>query len=159
MTEKKTRGKTDKALKKLQAEYDELKEVLQRLQAEFQNYRKRTDDEKSKFVTMANKDLIKKIIPIIDHLELALKSSNENNDFYKGVEMIYTQLKDVLHEEGLSEIPSSGKFNPQLHEALLTERSELEDGTILEELQKGYKLGDSIIRHSKVKIAKGGNAK
>ena len=134
----------------------ELKETLQRLQAEFENYRKRTEEDKSKFVSIANKEIIQKIIPILDNLELALSSSNEKNEFRKGIELIYSQIKEILQNEGVTTINTTGKFDPKLHEALIAEQSEKEPGTILEELQKGYIIKDTIIRHAKVKIAKGG---
>lgn len=144
----------------LKKQYGELKETLQRLQAEFENYRKRTEEDKSKFISIANRELIQKIIPIIDNLELAIsssqKSDHNNSDFFNGIELIYSQIKDVLLNEGVTVINCNGKFDPKLHEALIAEESDKEPGTILEELQKGYKIKDTIIRHAKVKIANGG---
>lgn len=144
-------------IQEIQQKYDELKDTLQRLQAEFENYRKRTEEDKSRFVTIANKELIQKIIPILDNLEMALFSTEEKTAFYKGIELIYSQIKEILHNEGVTEINTQGKFDPKIHEALIAVESDNEPGTILEELQKGYKINDTIIRHAKVKIAKGGN--
>jgi molecular chaperone GrpE len=135
-------------------QYAELKDSLQRLQAEFINYRKRIEDEKSKFVNLANEQLIKKMLPIMDNLELALQAKKEDTDFSKGIEMIYAQIREFLYDEGLNSIISKGKFDPKLHEAILSEESNKEQGTIIQELQKGYTLGDRVIRHAKVKISK-----
>lgn len=134
-------------------EHDELKDMLQRLNAEFQNYRKRTDEEKSKFVKLSNEELIKKIIPIIDNFELALKHKDNEAEFKQGMDLIYTQLLDVLEQEGLQKIPAVGKFNPEFHEALMVEEDD-DDGVILQELQKGYTLNGRVLRSSKVKISK-----
>lgn len=138
----------------LQQQYGEIKETLQRVYAEFQNYKKRTEDDKSRFIKMSTEELIKKILPIMDNFELALEHNKQETEFSKGIEMIYSQLKDVLQDEGLEEINAQGKFNPELHEALLVEESDKEQGTILEQLQKGYKMSGRVIRHAKVKITK-----
>lgn len=143
---------------KEQKERDEKKELietLQRLQAEFENYKKRVDRDYENMVKCSNEDLIKQILPIIDNFELALKSCKVKDEFYKGMELIYSQLIDTLLSRGVKPIECLGKkFDPYYHEALLTEESEKEPNTILEELQKGYMLYDKVIRHSKVKIAK-----
>jgi molecular chaperone GrpE len=137
------------------SDHQELIDTLQRLQAEFENYKKRVDRDYETLVKCSNEDIIKHLIPIIDNFELALKSCREKDDFYKGMELIYSQLMDTLHSQGIKLIECVGKkFDPYYHEALLTEESDKEPNTILEELQKGYMLFDKVIRHSKVKIAK-----
>jgi len=143
----------------LKTEYNDIKETLQRLQAEFTNYRKRNEEDQKRFILMSNIELLKKLLPVMDNFEIALKAKTKGEDFVKGMEMIYTQLKEILGDEGLMPINASGKFDPQLHEAVLTEESELEPNHIIQELQKGYKINDRVIRHSKVKISKkiGGN--
>ncbi len=144
----------------LKKQYEEIKETLQRVYAEFQNYKKRTDEDKTRFIKLSTEEIIKKILPIMDNFELALQHNKQENEFSKGIEMIYAQLKDVIEDEGVQEINAKGQFNPELHEALLMEESEKESGIILEQLQKGYKIGDKVIRHAKVKISKkisGGN--
>lgn len=157
MTQKKA-GKssgTKKQFEELQKEYHEIKNLLQRNHAEFQNYKKRTEEDQKRFVKLSNEELIKKLLPLLDNIELALSNKHsDKEDFVKGIEMIYAQLLDILEQEGLKKIPASGKFSPELHEAMLTQPSNEETGTILEELQKGYKLGERVLRHSKVKIAK-----
>jgi len=141
-------------------EYDELKETLQRVHAEFQNYLKRTEDDKSKFIKLSNETLIKNLLPIIDNLELALIHNKEKNEFSEGITLILQQFLQILEKEGLQKIPAIGKFDPNKHEAIMIEQSE-ESGTIIQELQKGYMLNDKILRSSKVKISKktnqGGN--
>ncbi|MCF7901490.1 nucleotide exchange factor GrpE [Candidatus Woesearchaeota archaeon] len=138
----------------IKKEYDSIKNSLLRLQAEFDNFRKRTESEKSKFVNLASKEVVKKILPIIDNFELALESHEEKSNFYKGIEMIYSQLKEVIDEEGVEIINSMGDFNPNIHEAILVEESEKSHNQVIEILQNGYKLGDYVLRHAKVKITK-----
>ncbi len=133
----------------------ELTNDLQRLQAEFENYRKRVEKEKKEYCKYAKNDIILELLTIIDNFELALKSIKEDNEVAKGVKMIHGQLFTLLEKEGVKQIECVGEqFNPHLHEALLTERSEEKENTIIEELQKGYMLHDKLLRHSKVKITK-----
>jgi molecular chaperone GrpE len=140
---------------KEQKELRELTDTLQHLQAEFENYKKRAAKESCELIKCANEDLILRILPIIDNFEIALKSCREKDGFYKGMELIYSQLIDTLHSQGLKHVDCVGKkFDPYYHEVLLTEESNEPENKILEELQKGYMLEDKVIRHSKVKIAK-----
>lgn len=133
----------------------ELTETLQRLQAEFENYKKRVDKEKEEFVKFANADFIQKLLIVIDTFEIALRHKVEDKErFVKGMEMIYAQLMLILQAEGLRPIDAlEKKFDPYIHEVMLKEKSEKEDGIILEELQKGYMLDDRVLRHSKVKVS------
>jgi len=123
-------------------------EQLQRLQAEFDNYRKRVEREKQEIYNNANEKLITRLLDILDSFELALKHNAD-----EGVKMIYSQLYSLLESHGLKKIEATGKFNPEVHEALIQEEGE-EDGIIIEELQKGYILNNKVIRPSKVKISK-----
>jgi len=135
----------------------ELTNGLQRLQAEFENYKKRVEKEKFAFIQFANEELIVRILPIIDSFELALQNTNSHEEFVKGVKLIYTQLFSMLESLGVKKINAQGsRFDPYKHEVLTQEKSDKEEGTIIEELQKGYLLGDKVIRHAKVKISKGG---
>jgi molecular chaperone GrpE len=137
------------------SDHQELIDTLQRLQAEFENYKKRITRDYDSMIKCSNEELIKSLLPIVDNFELALKSCREKDDFYKGMELIYSHLMDTLHSQGIKLIECAGKkFDPYYHEVLLTEESEKEPNTVLEELQKGYMLYDKVIRHSKVKIAK-----
>ncbi|MCH8328905.1 MAG: nucleotide exchange factor GrpE [Nanoarchaeota archaeon] len=132
----------------------ELTDTLQRTQAEFENYKKRVDKEKGEFVKYAKAELIQKILPTLDTFEIALKSISDKEKFVKGMEMIYAQLFSTLEAEGLKPIESLGKkFDPYLHEVMLKEKSDKDDGMVLEELQKGYMLNDKVLRHSKVKVS------
>lgn len=123
-------------------------ERLQRLQAEFENFRKRTEKERLEILKNANEDLIIKLLSVLDNFELALKNIND-----KGVSMIYSELHSILEKEGLKTIETKGKFNPKKHEVLIQEAGE-EDENILEEIQKGYTLNNKVIKASKVKISK-----
>ncbi|MBW6462214.1 MAG: nucleotide exchange factor GrpE [DPANN group archaeon] len=132
---------------------------LQRLQADFDNYRKRVQKEKLEIGNQTKGQMILPILEVIDNLERAIKSANKCEDaaaLKKGVELTLKQLKDTLAKEGLSEIVCVGeKFNPEKHEALLTTKSdEHEDNIIFEELQKGYIFNEKVIRPTKVKVVK-----
>ena len=134
---------------------EELTESLQRLQAEFENYRKRIEKEKEEFVKYAKADLIEKLLPILDSFESAFKNTKDKDKFIKGTELIFAQLCSLLQSEGLRQIKAVGeKLDPYRHEVLLKQESEKEDDIILEELQKGYMLNDKVLRHSKVKVSK-----
>jgi molecular chaperone GrpE len=125
----------------------ELTERLQRLQAEFENFRKRTEKEKVENKANANADLISELIPILDNFELSLKHNKD-----KGIILIYDELIRILEKQGLKKINTKEKFNPKFHEALIKVEGE-SHGEILEELQKGYTLNDKLLRASKVKIS------
>lgn len=153
------RDHKDKKGKKKKCEHDEkiksLINDLQRLQAEFENYKKRVEKEKTEFSEYAAAETIKALLPVTDNFELALKNTEKHDEFVKGVELVYSQLREVLSENGLTQIEAKGKlFDPHIHEALLSEESKEEAGTILEELQKGFKIKERVLRHAKVKVAK-----
>ncbi len=133
---------------------DDLTDTLQRLQADFENYKKVIDKDNERFKASMEAGFIQEILPIIDHFQLALEQDQSKPDFIKGVEMIYSQLFTILEQKGLIPIEAMGKeFDPYKHEVLLQEESE-KDNIVLEELQKGYMLGDKVLRLSKVKIGK-----
>ncbi|HDQ59604.1 MAG TPA: nucleotide exchange factor GrpE [Candidatus Woesearchaeota archaeon] len=124
------------------------------LQAEFENYKKGLDRQKEQFEASANKNLIKELLPIIDDMEAAADLSG-SEEAKKGYELMLKKLLGTLARIGLKHIECEGKkFDPYYHEAMLSEESEKPEGTVLEELQKGYTLNSSVIRHSKVKVAK-----
>ncbi len=135
----------------------ELTETLQRLQAEYENYRKRKEVEVEKHKQNANIDLIKRLLPVLDSFELALSNKSTKN-LKQGLELIYSQFLSVLEDEGLEEI-NAEKFDPYLHEALLVEASDKPEGTIIEVFQKGYKIRGTVLRPAKVKVAKNADIK
>jgi len=132
----------------------ELTDSLQRLQAEFENYKKRIDKEKQEFLKYSKADIIDKILPTLDTFEIALKSAQDKEKFVKGMEMVFAQLFSTLEAEGLKPIDCLGKrFDHNLHEVMMKQESDKEEGIVLDELQKGYMLNDKVLRHSKVKIS------
>ena len=139
----------------LKQQLRELTDTLQRLQAEFDNYRKRIDRQAEDIVKHASQDTVNSLLPVVDNFELALKAHKGDDDFHKGMNMIYSQVKDILESRGLKHIECVGKkFDPHLHETLISEESEQEPNIILEELQRGYMFHDKVLRHSKVKVSK-----
>lgn len=140
-----------------QARAEEYYSHLQRLKAEFDNFRRRTQKEKEDIAKYASEKIIISLLPVLDNFERAVDSTRTNQDFEayaQGVAMILKQFRKVLEDEGLKAIEAVGEeFDPNLHEALLREESEQEENIILEEIQKGYFLKDKVIRHSKVKVS------
>jgi molecular chaperone GrpE len=136
-----------------------LEDRLLRLAAEFDNYRKRTAKEFVQIIKNANEDLISKIVSVLDDFRRAFESSQNSSDpesFKKGMGIIYNQLKQILEKEGLKEINAKGeKFDPNFHEAVMQMESEQEEGTVLEEISRGYVLNGKVIKHSQVVVAKG----
>ena len=144
-------------LQKLRVERDTLIDRLARLQAEFENARKRSAREQQDFRDYALADAIKALLPTLDSFERALQTSAaEKSEFRGGIELIYKQLQDALLKLGLRAIPAKGEpFDPHLHEAIeMVDSSDAADHQILEELQRGYKLKDRLLRPSMVKVAR-----
>ncbi|NPV01229.1 MAG: nucleotide exchange factor GrpE [Brevinematales bacterium] len=156
-------NKNEEILKEL-TEYKEkvsyFEDLFQRKAAEFENYKKRIIDEKEKFRVMANKDLVMDIFPIIDNFERGLKVTEQTKDFdgmAKGINMVLDGIHSVFSRFQVMPIESTGKeFDPNLHEAvMLEERDDIEeDMVVLEEFEKGYIMGDIVIKHSKVKVGR-----
>src|SRR3989344_1747080 len=132
----------------------ELTESLQRLQAEFENYKKYVEKEKVEFTRYAKADMLQKLLPLLVSFELSLQHRGNKEEFIEGMEIVYSQFHTLLEKEGLKPIKAEGKLNPHLHEVLLMEPSAKEEDTILAELQKGYMLYDKVLRYSKVKVSK-----
>ncbi|CAN5147326.1 hypothetical protein BH18ACT12_BH18ACT12_22460 [soil metagenome] len=161
----------------LLAERDALFNRLQRLAAEFDNFRKRSAREQAAFAERANERLVKDLIPILDDLGRALEAASEaakrpvrdsgpaegvranqevpsaSNEVLEGVRLVHRSLSDLLTKQGLAEIETDGKFDPHVHEALLSQPSEAEEGSVIEVVQKGYKLGDKVLRPARVVVA------
>ena len=136
----------------VQKERDEYLDALQRLKAEFDNYRKRVARDQQELVARAAERLVRELVPVLDDLERAL---NHEGDIDEGVKLIHRALADALAKEGLSEIATDGKFDPHTQEALLSQPSEAEEGTVIQVLQKGYKLGDRVLRPARVVVSGG----
>ncbi|MEK4977371.1 nucleotide exchange factor GrpE [Bacillus sp. FSL K6-6540] len=145
-------------LEKLQAELQEQQQRTLRVQADFDNFRRRTQKEKEDLGKYASSKLITELLPVIDNFERALQASEENPEFEsfsKGVSMIFRQLESVLATEGLSAMKSVGEpFNPEYHQAIMqVESDEYEEGIVVEEVQKGYMLKDKVLRPAMVKVS------
>ncbi len=128
---------------------------LQRLAAEFDNYRKRAARDQESFAARANERLVKALLPVLDDLERALEAASEHEEakLEEGVRLVHRSLADVLHKEGLAEIETNGHFDPHVHEALLAQPSDAEEGAVIDVLQKGYRLGDHVLRPARVVVA------
>ena len=139
----------------LQAERDELFDRLQRLAAEFDNFRKRSAREAAATIERANERLVKELLPVLDDLGRALEAAAEHEEakLEEGVRLVHRSLADLLAKEGLAEIETDGKFDPHVHEALLSQPSEADEGSVIEVLQKGYRLGDRVLRPARVVVA------
>jgi molecular chaperone GrpE len=138
---------------------DEAQDKLLRLQAEFDNFRKRSIRERQEFVKYANEGLIIDLVGMLDNFERSIKAADQKQDFrllHQGVDMISRQLHKLLEEKGLKKIISKGeRFDPSKHEAMeVVESDDAEEGCILEEFQPGYMLNDRVIRPAMVKVAK-----
>ena len=147
----------DSEFDKIKAERDTLIDRLARLQAEFENARKRGLREQQEFREYALADAMKAILPSLDSFERALQTSAaDKSELRSGVELIYRQLQDALAKLGLRPIPAKGEpFDPHLHEAVeMVDTSEAEDHHVLDELQRCYKLKDRLLRPSMVRVAR-----
>jgi molecular chaperone GrpE len=141
----------------LQAERDELFDRLQRVAADFDNFRKRAAREQADTVTRANERLVKELLPVLDDLGRALEAAAEHEEakLEDGVRLVHRSLADLLAREGLAEIETDGRFDPHVHEALLSQPSDADEGDVIEVVQKGYKLGDKVLRPARVVVSAG----
>jgi molecular chaperone GrpE len=145
----------EQRLEAAEAERDERVNDMKRVAADFENYRKRVARDQESLVTRAHERLVKELLPVLDDLERALQAAAEHEEakLEEGVQLVHRELQEALAREGLDEIDVDGKFDPHVHEALLTQPSEREEGSVLEVLQKGYRLGDRVLRPARVVIA------
>jgi molecular chaperone GrpE len=143
-------------LQRLKAERDNLVDRLARLQAEFENARKRTAREQQEFREYAVADAVKGLLPTLDSFERALETAPEKSEFRGGVELIYKQLQDALAKLGMRPIAAKGEiFDPHQHEAIeMVDTNDARDHEVLEELQRGYKLKDRLLRPAMVRVAR-----
>ena len=147
---------SESELQKLKAERDSLLDRLQRAQAEFDNARKRGIKEQQEFRDYAVADAIKSLLPVVDSLERAVQVKSDATELRAGVELIYKQLQAALAKLSVNPIVSKGEpFDPHYHEAVeMVETTEVADHQVLEELQRGYKFRDRLLRPAMVKVAK-----
>ncbi len=153
------KNRHDKKLDALTARNEELEDRVKRQMAEFENFRKRTEKEKSVMFEMGAKSVIEKLLPVVDNFERGLASTpddKKSDPVYEGMNLIYKQMMDELDKLGVKPIEALGaEFNPEFHNAVMQEDSEeFEEGYVCKELQKGYTYRDSVVRHSMVAVAK-----
>jgi molecular chaperone GrpE len=147
----------EKRVAEAEAQRDEYLNQLQRVAADFENYRKRAAREQESLVRRAHERLVKELLPVLDDLERALQAAADHEEakLEEGVQLVARELRDALKREGLVEIETNGRFDPHVHEALLSQPSEQEEGAVLEVLQKGYRLGDRVLRPARVVVSQG----
>ena len=154
----KKKKRKEKKKDKKDAQIEELTDRVKRQMAEFDNFRKRTEKEKSQMFETGAKSIIEKILPVVDNFErglVAIPEEEKGSAFAEGMEKIYKQLMTTLEEIGVTVIEAAGaEFDPNLHNAVMhVEDEELGENIVAEEFQKGYKYHDSVVRHSMVKVA------
>jgi len=147
---------TDEHVEQETEQAQEADDRLLRLAADFDNYKKRAARERAEYVALANERLLKELLPILDDLERALNAAEEHEEaqLEEGVRLVHRSLASLLERQGVKEIATDGKFDPHVHEALLAQPSdEAEQGDVLDVIQKGYTLGDRVVRPARVIVA------
>ena len=151
---------SDEPLQQEEPEVEEPQPVeddrLLRLAADFENYKKRAAREREEYVALANARLLAELLPVVDDLERALAAAEEHEEaqLEEGVRLVYRSLAALLERHGITPIATDGKFDPHVHEALLSQPAEgVEPGVILSVVQRGYRLGDTVIRPARVIVA------
>ena len=147
----------EQRLEAAEAKAEEHLNDLKRLAADFDNYRKRTARDQASLVARAHERLVKELLPVLDDLERALVAADEHEEaqLVEGVKLVHRSLREALEREGLVEIETDGRFDPHVHEALLAQPSEREEGSVIDVLQKGYRLGDRVLRPARVVVSAG----
>jgi molecular chaperone GrpE len=143
-------------LSEAESKRDEYLELAQRVQADFENYRKRAVRDQERLVAHAHERLVKELLPVLDDLERALEAAerHEEAQLVDGVRLVERSLRNALEKEGLREIETGGAFDPHVHEALLTQAREgAEPGSVVEVVQRGYRMGDRVVRPARVIVA------
>lgn len=151
----KKKSKKDTELETLRAELDTKNDQLMRTAAEFDNFKKRTEREKASIAEFAKAGLIKQLLPILDNIDRASAADHDSAEYIKGIEMIVKQFQSISTNLGIEEIAKAGdQFDPNFHEAVMhIEDETLGENIIADVLQKGYKIGDTVIRAAMVKVA------
>ena len=147
--------KAQEELAKKQQELDDTIRILQRNQADFENFRRRNNSVRAESYESGKRDAVAELLPSLDDFDRIIANADKADEAWvEGVKLVYRKFTDELKKLGLTEIESEGKFDPNLHNAVLSEAAEgVESETILAVLQKGYKMGDKILRHSMVKVS------
>jgi molecular chaperone GrpE len=150
----------DARLVEAETKRDEYLGDLRRVAADFDNFRKRVAREQESIVSRASERLLRELLPVLDDLERALEAAAEHEEakLEEGVRLVERRLREVLTGAGLVEISTDGPFDPHVHEALLSQPAEADEGTIIQVMQKGYELGDHVIRPARVVISDGSGA-
>ncbi len=148
-------GRKKKEIEKYRQQVEELTDKLKRNMAEFDNFRKRTEKEKSGMYIIGARDIVEKILPVVDSFERGLSQAPENDAFADGMKLVYKQLMTALEDMGVAPIEAVGKdFDPSFHNAVMhVDDENYGENTVVEEFQKGYTYKDSVVRHSMVKVA------
>ena len=148
-------GEEPSELELVTRERDEYLDALQRTAAEFDNYRKRVQRDRESLVALAGERLVRELLPVLDDLERALQAAEEHEEakLEEGVRLVHRSLAEALRREGLEEIATDGRFDPHVHEALLSQPSEADEGSVIDVVQRGYKLGERVVRPARVVVA------
>ena len=143
-------------LAEAEAQRDEYLDLLQRTKADFENYRKRAARDQERLVAHAHERLVRELLPVLDDLERTLEAAERHEEaaLVEGVRLVERSLRKALEKEGLKEIETEGPFDPHVHEAVLTQPADdAEQGAVLEVMQRGYRLGDKVVRPAKGIVA------
>ena len=152
--DEKPKKKPGKKKDKRDEQIEELQDRVKRQLAEFENFRTRSEKEKTQMYDMGAKSIVEKILPVVDNFERGLVDEKEGDPFYDGMKMVYKQLMTSLEQAGVTPIEALGQeFNPDFHNAVMqVESEEYESGVVAQELQKGYMYRDTVVRHSMVAV-------
>jgi molecular chaperone GrpE len=144
-------------LAEITAQRDEYLAALQRLKAEFDNYRKRVAREEQQLVARAGERIVKQLLPLSDDLERAVEAAVEHGEskVAEGVRLVHRSIADLLTREGVAEVETEGRFDPHTQEALLTQPSDEPEGTVIQVIQKGFRIGDHVLRPARVVVSSG----
>ena len=138
----------------LEEELDSLKNENLKIRAEYDNFRRRSSEEKLRMYKLIEAKTVEKFLPVLDNFGRAMQAKSTDETFKEGMKLILSQLEGVLHAIGIEEIKALGEpFNPSLHNAVMTEESDYEPNTVIEVLQKGYTIGDEVLRYAMVKVS------
>jgi molecular chaperone GrpE len=155
LAERRAEQSLEGRLEAAEAKAEEHLDDLKRLAADFDNYRKRVARDQDSLVARAHERLVKELLPVLDDLERALDAATHHEEakLEEGVRLVHRELEAALAREGLAEIDTNGRFDPHVHEALLAQPSDQEEGSVIEVVQKGYRLGDRVLRPARVVVA------